>query len=134
MRGTPRRARAPATDAVGACPVTSEPRCADVATDPSLLPPAAGGRASGRSPAIDPLVPQHGEDAQGPPLALEPVGLDEASLAAEAEAFEEPVDGDVAVVGLGVDATEPVRLEQHADPRRERLGREPRALVRRCER
>jgi hypothetical protein len=61
-------------------------------------------------------------------LALEPVGFDEASLAAEAQAFEQPVDGEVAVVGLGVDAIDVVLLEQPRDHGAERLCRQAAAL------
>jgi hypothetical protein len=84
--------------------------------------------------AVLPFAPQDGEDAQGRPLALEPVGLDKARLATEPQAFEEPVDGYVAVVGLGLDAMDTVLLEQLADHGRERLGRQPGPLLRWCER
>src|SRR4051812_36381330 len=60
--------------------------------------------------------------------------LDQAGLAAEPQAFEEAVDGDVAVVGLGVDGMEGVLLEQLADRGHERLGRRPVTLMRWCER
>ena len=51
-------------------------------------------------------------DAKRGPLAFEPVGLDEACLAPEAEPLEEAMDREVSIVGLGKDAVHAMLLEQ----------------------
>ena len=51
-------------------------------------------------------------DTKRGPFAFEPVSLDEASLAPEVKPFEEAVDGEVSVVGLGKDAMDAMVLEQ----------------------
>ena len=64
-------------------------------------------------------------DAKRGPLALEPVGLDEACLATETQPFKKAVDGEVSVVGLGKDAMEARVLEQPAHHGAERLVANP---------
>ena len=63
-------------------------------------------------------------ETQRGPLVLEPVGFDQPRLAPEAEPFEEPMDGHVAVVSLGVDAVDVVLVEQPRANGAERLCRQ----------
>src|SRR4051795_3391857 len=97
-------------------------------------PPPTGAPAYPRRPASTPFAAQHGVDAQGGPRALEPVGLDHARLAAEAEALEDPLHGAVAVVGAREDPVNAVVLEQARHHAGERLAGQPAALMARRQR
>ena len=59
-------------------------------------------------------------DAKRGPLALEPVGLNEACLTTETQPFKKAVDGEISVVGLGKGTVEANVLEQPAHHSAER--------------
>jgi hypothetical protein len=65
---------------------------------------------------------------------LNQIRLDQLRLGPEAEALEEPVDGGVALVRLGVDPVDAVVLEEDPHHRGERLLRQPASLMLRSER
>ena len=69
-------------------------------------------------------------DTEGGPLALEPVGFDQARLAAKAQPFEHAVNREIAVVRPREDAVHRVMLEQPRHHRGERLRRQSAAMPR----
>lgn len=79
--------------------------------------------------APPPLPVQHRVEAQRRPLALEPVRLDQAPLAAEARALEQTPNRNVAIVGLGKDSVHATLLEEFCHDGRKRLGRQALALA-----
>ena len=61
-----------------------------------------------------PFPAQHRVDAQRRPLALEPVSLDQARFAAEAEALEQTANRDIPIIGLSKDSMYLAPVEQFA--------------------
>src|SRR5262245_10631448 len=76
-----------------------------------------------------PLPVQHRVKTQRRPLALEPVRLDQARLAAEAQAVEQTANRNVAIVGLGEDSVHAALLEQFCHDSRQRFGCQALALA-----
>jgi hypothetical protein len=80
-----------------------------------------------------PFAPQERVDPECAPFVLEPVGLDEAPLAAESQPCEQPLRRLVTVVDLGEHAMQSDVLKEVVHHDSHRLGGEPGTLVARRE-